>query len=231
MMAGTALVTGGTGGLGTAVVAALRSAGWRVVAPARHPTGALPEGDPVGSGGDLVSVRADLTDEAAVAEVVRLAVAAPDRPLGAVVNLLGGFASGGRVHETPVADFEAVLRVNLRPLYLVCHAALPHLRAAGGGAVVCVSSRAVRRPFPGAAGYLTAKTAVLAFADALHAEYDRDGIRVSTLLPGVIDTPTNRAGQPDADRAGWVSPEVIARTVTFLCSTDSAAVRGAHIPV
>ena len=66
----------------------------------------------------------------------------------AVVNLVGGFALGGRVHETPIEDFEAQLRLNLRPTYLVCQAALPHLQAAGGGAIVCVSSRAALRAVP-----------------------------------------------------------------------------------
>lgn len=59
---------------------------------------------------------------------------------------------GGRVHETPVDDFEEGLRLNLRPTYLVSHAAIPHMLAAGGGAIVCVSSRAAVRPFSGAAG-------------------------------------------------------------------------------
>ena len=82
---------------------------------------------------------------------------------------------GGRVHETPVEDFEAQLRLNLRPTYLVCQAAIPHLIAAGGGAIVCVSSRAALKPFAGAAGYIVAKAAVLAFVDVLAEEYRDDG--------------------------------------------------------
>lgn len=62
-------------------------------------------------------------------------------PLRALVNLVGGFAMGERLHETPVEDFEDQLRLNLRPTYLACRAALPDLQAAGGGASVCVSSR------------------------------------------------------------------------------------------
>ena len=103
------------------------------------------------------------------------------------------------MHETPVEDFEAQLRLNLRPTYLVCHAAIPHLQAAGGGAIVCVSSRAALKPFAGAAGYIVAKAAVLAFVDVLAAEYRDDGIRANAILPSVIDTPANRASMPDAD--------------------------------
>ncbi len=102
----------------------------------------------------MVAVQADVTDEVAVAGAIAVAAAEPATPLRAVVNLVGGFASGGRVHETPVADFEAQFRLNLRPAYLVTAAAVPHLIAAGGGAVVCVSSRSAVKPFSGAAGYI-----------------------------------------------------------------------------
>jgi NAD(P)-dependent dehydrogenase (short-subunit alcohol dehydrogenase family) len=226
-MPGTVLITGGTGGLGTAVTARFLDEGWRVVVPVhgdREPSGL--QGRPA-----LRLVPADLTDADSVAECVALAAAEPQAALSAVVNLVGGFAQGGRVHETPVEDFEAQLRLNLRPAYLVCHAAIPHLLAAGGGAIVCVSSRAALRPFPGAAGYVTSKAAVLAFVDALAAEYTGDGIRVNAILPSVIDTPANRAAQPGADHSRWVSPEQIAATVHFLCGPDSTAVGGAHIPV
>ena len=89
--------------------------------------------------------------------------------------------------------------------------------AAGGGAIVCVSARAALQPFPGAAGYITAKAAVLAFVDALDAEYRDDGIRANAILPSVIDTPANRASMPDADfdTLGHAR-EQIARVIRFL---------------
>ncbi|MGC1210616.1 MAG: SDR family oxidoreductase, partial [Micromonospora sp.] len=122
------LVTGGTGGLGGAVTAAFLKAGWRVVVPEREgaPT------QPAGSG--PVRLTADLLEPAGAAGAVELATADPAAPLRAVVNLVGGYASGGLVHETPVEEFERMLRINLRPTYLVTQAALPHLVAAGGGA-------------------------------------------------------------------------------------------------
>jgi len=170
-------------------------------------------------------------DPTAVAGVVAVAAAEPSAPLRAVVNLVGGFAAGGRVHETPVETFEAQLRLNLRPTYLVTAAVLPYLLEAGGGSVVCISTRAAVKPFSGAAGYITSKVALLGLVDALAAEYRDDRIRVNALLPSVIDTPGNRAGQPDADFSKWVPPEQIAEAIAFLCSDASAATSGAHIPV
>jgi NAD(P)-dependent dehydrogenase (short-subunit alcohol dehydrogenase family) len=219
----TAIVTGGTGGLGTAVTDALLDDGWRVVVP----WVAERELERVARRDGLELIRADLMDAAAARTV---AEAAGDTTR-AVVNLVGGFAQGGRIHETPVEDFEAQLRLNLRPAYLVTAAALPTMLAAGDGAVVCTSSRAALRPWPGAAGYITAKAAVLAFADALDAEYSRDGIRVNAILPSTIDTPANRAAMPDADHGSWVAPAAIAKVIRFLCSVDAAPTSGAHVPV
>ena len=175
----------------------------------------------------LATIEADLFDRDAVASVI----AAAPAPLRALVNLVGGFASGGRVHETPIEDFERQFKLNLRPTYLLCAAALPPMIEAGGGSIVCVSTRAAVRPFAGAAGYITSKAAVLAFVDALAVEYTKDGVRTNAILPSVIDTPGNRAAEPDADHSRWVAPEEIARVIRFLCSEDAAPTSGAHIPV
>lgn len=222
----TVLITGGSGGLGAPVTRAFLHAGWRVVVPIFDPA----EEDRMPGDAGLQLVRADLFDEASVKEVVD-AAAAPDAPLRAVVNLVGGFAAGGRVHETPVAEFEEQFRLNLRPTYLVSAAAIPHLQNTGGGAIACVSTRAALRPFPGAAGYIASKAAVLAFVDALAAEYRDDDIRVNAILPSVIDTPGNRAAHPDEDHSRWVSPQQIADVLLFLCDDQSGVVSGAHVPV
>jgi NAD(P)-dependent dehydrogenase (short-subunit alcohol dehydrogenase family) len=230
----TALVGGGTGGLGGAVTQALLDAGWRCVVPYRVAEEAEHQREAPAAqaaGERLALVQADLFEPSSVAHVVEVAQAEPQAPLGAVVNLVGGFDAGARVHETPIERFEAQFRVNLRPAYLLCAAALPGLLARGDGAIVCVSSRAALRPFAGAAGYIASKAAVLAFVDALAVEYTKDGIRSNAILPSVIDTPANRAAQPDADYAHWVSPDDIATVIAFLCSPGAAAISGAHVPV
>jgi NAD(P)-dependent dehydrogenase (short-subunit alcohol dehydrogenase family) len=222
-VARTALVTGGTGGLGAAVTHAFLDDGWRVVVP----WFAEEELQRVREHERLELVQADLTD----AHAVRAVAGAAGPELRAVANLVGGFDAPGRVHETPVEAFERQLRVNLRPTYLVCAAALPALLAAGTGAIVCVSSRAAVQPFPGAAGYVTAKAAVLALVDALDVEYRHDGIRTNAILPSTIDTPANRAAMPDADHDAWVAPEQIAAVILALCSDAGAVTSGAHVPV
>jgi NAD(P)-dependent dehydrogenase (short-subunit alcohol dehydrogenase family) len=168
----------------------------------------------------------------AVASVVSLAAAAgSEAPLAGVVNLVGGFAAGPRVHETPIEEFEQQFRLNLRPTYLVTAAALPHLISGGGGSIVCVSTRAALQPFSGAAGYISSKAAVIAFAQAVAVEYKKDGIRANAILPSVIDTPANRESMPKADHDKWPKPAEIAGTISWLLSDDSQLTSGAAIPV
>ncbi len=215
----TALITGGTGGLGVSVVEAFLEHGWRVVVPdiVAGPHERLPA--------EAETLQADLTDPDDVARVVRTAAADGERPLRAVANLVGGFKADQPVAETPLADFEALFALNLRPTYLVTQHALPALVDAGGGAIVCVSTNAVLQPFAGAAGYVASKAAVLAFARVVAKEHAAEGVRCNVIAPTMIDTPANRAAMPDAI-AKMVPPERIAKTIRFLCSDDSAALNG-----
>jgi NAD(P)-dependent dehydrogenase (short-subunit alcohol dehydrogenase family) len=218
------LVAGGTGALGRAVVTELLDSGyrcavtWVVEAERRRAEEEFGDRAPL--------IHADLLDPAAVAEAV-----ADVEDLEAVVNLVGGFATGGRVHETEQADFARILELNLTPAFNLAHAAMPHMIERGGGAFVGVSAQSIWRPFAGAAGYITAKSAVLAFIRALDAEYKGNGIRCNAILPSVIDTPANREATPDADFSKWVQPAAIAKVVRFLVSDDSRPTSGAAIPV
>jgi NAD(P)-dependent dehydrogenase (short-subunit alcohol dehydrogenase family) len=223
----TVLVTGGTGGLGAAVVARLLADDWRVVVPWI----AERELERVERVPGLELVQADLFDPEAVASVVATAAGEPSAPLRGVVNLVGGFAAGARVHETPIEEFETQFRLNLRPTYLVTQASLPHVLAAGGGSIVCVGTRAALRPFSGAAGYVSSKAAVIAFVKALAVEYRDDEVRANAILPSVIDTPGNRASMPNADFDRWVKPAEIAGVIAHLLSDDSKPTSGAAVPV
>jgi len=226
-MSYTAIITGGTGGLGSAVVERLLDDGWRVVVPwiVEHELSRIPERE------GLDVVQADLFDPDAVASVVAVASGAADAPLRGVVNLVGGFAAGGRVHETPIEEFEQQFRLNLRPTYLMVQATVPQLLSGEGGSIVCVGTRAALQPFPGAAGYISSKAGLIAFAQAVAAEYKNDGIRCNAVLPSVIDTPGNRASMPKADFERWVKPAQIAGVIAWLLSEDSSPTSGAAIPV
>jgi NAD(P)-dependent dehydrogenase (short-subunit alcohol dehydrogenase family) len=219
------LVAGGTGALGSAVVRDLLDAGydctvtWIVEKELERARAEL---------GDRASfVRADLIDPEGGADEAVAAVG----DLEAVVDLVGGFASGPLVHEGGWADFDRMLKLNLAPAVNLARAGIPRMLERGGGAFVAVSARTALRPFPGGSAYSTAKAAVLAFVQALDADYRKRGIRANAILPSVIDTPANRRDQPDADFSTWVQPADIAKVVRHLVSDDAAVTSGGAIPV
>ena len=219
------LIAGGTGALGSAVVRELLDSGYDcavtwIVEEERERTEAE-------FGDRATFVRADLVDPQGGAEEAVAAV----EDLEAVVDLVGGFFSGPLVHETTWEDFDRMLRLNVAPAFNLACAAMPRMLQRGGGSFVAVSARPALRPFAGAAAYVTGKAAVLAFVQALDADYRSKGIRANAILPSVIDTPANRAAEPDADHSKWVQPAEIARVVRFLVSDDSAVTSGAAIPV
>jgi NAD(P)-dependent dehydrogenase (short-subunit alcohol dehydrogenase family) len=196
------LVAGGTGALGSAVTRELVDAGYSCTVT--WVVDKELERARAAFGDAVGFIQADLLDPEGAAQAVG---AVPE--LEAVVDLVGGFG----------------------PAFNLARAAMPRLVERGGGSFVAVSARAALRPFGGAAAYITAKAAVLAFVQALDADYRSKGIRANAILPSVIDTPANRADQPDADYSKWVPPAEIARVVRFLVSDDSRVTSGAAIPV
>jgi NAD(P)-dependent dehydrogenase (short-subunit alcohol dehydrogenase family) len=110
-------------------------------------------------------------------------------------------------------------------------AELPHLRAAGGGAIVAIGAGAALRAPSGMAAYAASKAAVLRLVESTADETKREKIRVNAVLPGTIDTPQNRAAMPDADPSHWTTPREVAETIAFLLSDAASGITGAAVPV
>ncbi|MDQ2870456.1 MAG: SDR family NAD(P)-dependent oxidoreductase [Acidobacteriota bacterium] len=229
----TALVTGGTGGLGSAVVAAFLAEGARVAVPFRK-SGELErlrEERSLGAYAEALSgAMLDLTDETAVAAYAE-SVAEDRGGLDILVNTAGAFAGGKPVHETPWSVWQHQLDTNLKTAVIASKAAVPPMIRRGGGSIVNVSSRPAEDSGQGVGAYAASKRAILQLTDAMAAELVGFGITVNAILPSTIDTPANRRGNPGADYSKWVSPDEIARVILFLVGPDARIVSGAHLPV
>lgn len=227
-----AIVTGGAGALGSAVVRALLAAGAAVAVPYRHEgeLAALRQHLDLPAAAALSGAVVDLTAEAAV-QAYYGQVAAELGGIDMLVNVAGGFAGGRPVHEAGWAIWQEQLDLNLKTAVISCAAAVPHMIARGGGAIVNVSTRTATQPGANLAAYAAAKRAVLQLTEALAAELRDHDITANAILPSTIDTPANRRAAPNADHSRWVSPEAIARVVLFLVGPDARIISGAHVPV
>jgi len=223
-----AIVTGGTGTLGRALVRLLLARGTRVAVPWRNAEEWRSLRLEAG-GAPLLGIEASLADAAGAAAFVAEAVGHLGG-LDAVALVAGGWAGGASFEAAPADEFDRMLRTNLDTVAHVCRAALPHLRAQGGS-VVAVGSRAAETGGAGMAAYAVSKVAVHALVRVLALESSGHGVRFNAVLPGTIDTPANRRAMPNADRSKWTSPEAIAGVMAFLLSSESAPTTGALVPV
>jgi NAD(P)-dependent dehydrogenase (short-subunit alcohol dehydrogenase family) len=219
---GTAVLTGVTGGWGRAVLDRFVERGWNVAATHR---GDAPDDLPAA----VLAVEADLTDPESAERVV---AAAKERfgSVEALANIAGGFAAGGTVDQAPVDVWRSQMAINLDTAYHMTRAALVPMRAAGRGAIVYIGSSATERPFPGAAGYIVSKTALAGLMRAVDAEVRSEGIRANTVVVKIVDTPRNRAENPDADHSLWTTGAELATVIEWLCSEASAPLSGGMIP-
>lgn len=223
-----ALVTGATGNLGHACAEAFAAAGARRVL--------------TGGSAERLAARYRATDDTALAggldlasadDAARLIELALQRfgRIDILVNTVGGFAGGKKVHEDDLATWDAMHRLNLHSTLNACRAAIPSMIGQGGGRIVNVAARAALAGVAGLGAYGASKSAVIYLTQTLATELKDNGIGVNCVLPGTIDTPQNRRDMPKADASKWVQPAAIADAILFLASDAARAVSGAALPV
>lgn len=222
------VVTGAFGNLGMAVAHRFREQG-AVVAlldrgqpPARVGT-EFPAPHSVLGGVDLTSVASAGT----AMETVRTTLGAID----VLVNIAGGFR-WQTLEQGAVEGWDEMFSINLKTAVVSIKAALPQLLESPAGRIINVGAgAAARSAAAGMGAYTASKAGVHKLTESLAEELKDRGITVNAVLPGIIDTPRNRADMPNADFSRWVKPEAIAAVIAFLASEQAAAVTGALVPV
>ena len=219
----TALISGGTGGLGVAVVKAVVARG--AIVTVTYIVDAELEPARAAVGPDVTFVKADVRRETDVRAVIE---SLPQ--LDILIQLVGGFAMSSTV-ETLVGAFSDQLDINLLATFLLCKHALAKMTAGGYGRIVTIGSRTAAQPTARAAAYAASKAGVIAMTQAIADETRGTAITANCVLPSIIDTPANRRAIPGADPTHWVKPESLADVICFLASEAARDLRGAAVPV
>lgn len=213
-----AIVTGGTKGIGRAIAEALIHEGLSVCIAARKQS----EIDMAISelGGSTFGFVCDVRDY----EQVRALVAYAVKELGGLDILINNAGIGvfETVEETSPEDFRAVLETNLFGVFYCSHEAIPEMRRRGGGYIVNISSLAGANPHPRMAAYNASKFGLNGFSEALMQEVRHDGIKVSYIMPGSVNTEFG-GDSPSNEKSWQLTPQDIARVVVDLLHHDDRA--------
>lgn len=230
-MSKTIVITGGTGGLGTALVRRLIDKDYKLAITYLLPEEAqtFEEQFEVDEK-RLMLTRVDCTNAEAVNTYIKQ-VADQWGAIHGLCALVGGWAGGRDVEETDDVRFERMLDLNLRSAFYAVRAVIPHLKTAGWGRILLVGSRGAVDFFEAQAAFNIAKAGVAALAQSVATELDGTGVTANVLMPSVIDTPATRQSLPYADYVDWPTPDEIAAVAEFLISDESGVMNGALVPV
>jgi 3-oxoacyl-[acyl-carrier protein] reductase len=215
-----AIVTGGSRGIGRAIAAAFLRSGMHVAISGVNP-GHLQKAEAdlsraASGGARLLTFAADVRDHLAVESMID-ETAGRHGGLDVVVNN-AGIGWFGSVESQGHDDWRRVIDTNITGVFNCCKASIPHLRRRGGGWIINVSSLAGSHPFVGGASYCASKAALDVFSEALMQEVRQDGIRVSYVKPGSVNTDFTGSEDPRND---WkLRPEDVAQVVVDLVLHD-----------
>jgi NAD(P)-dependent dehydrogenase (short-subunit alcohol dehydrogenase family) len=225
-----AMITGASGNLGSATTRKFLDHGGKLALVDHAAERLLQEyGDNVPSPDLYLSPSVDLTDSSQLKPVVD-EILAKYGHVDVLVNITGGFHGGTPVHETSVDELKGMFELNVTTMFNSSHAVVPLMLERGAGSIINIGARSGLKGTSKQGAYAAAKSAVIRLTESMSAELKHNGIRVNCVLPGTIDTLSNREDMPQADFSRWVAAEAIADLILFLASEKSIAITGAAIP-
>jgi NAD(P)-dependent dehydrogenase (short-subunit alcohol dehydrogenase family) len=229
-----ALVTGGTSGIGRATAIAFGAAGAKVVFSGRREA----EGEETtafirDTGAECLFVRSDVSSEADVKTLVQQTIATYGK-LDCAFNNAGIDPPTKPLHEQSIEDFDKLMSINVRGLFLCMKYEIQQMLTQGSGAIVNNSSMGGLIAFPGVSPYIASKHAVMGLTRSAALDYAKQGIRINAVNPGLIATAMlDRLGGDSADDFASMVPmgrlgqaEEIAQAVVFLCSDAASYITG-----
>ncbi len=224
----TAIITGGTGALGSVVTRLFLEAGINVAMPVHS-------AKPIShqrheNEGTLLTVATDLTVESQVQSFVEQV----QNKFGSVdylTNLAGGYAGGNTIAQVSLEEWDAMMSVNLRTTFLMCREVLKIMVPAKWGRIVNIAAMPALNSGAKKGPYAISKRAVVSLTETIADEVKGSGITANAIAPSIILSDANKASMPSADFQKWVTPEEIADLILFLCSDKARSMNGNTIKI
>jgi 3-oxoacyl-[acyl-carrier protein] reductase len=238
-----AIITGGASGQGRATAVLFAQERARVVVGDINGNGAEETARLITrqEGGQAAAVKADVTKAEEVRNLVETALSRYGR-LDVLINNAGATLWKG-IEDTSEEEWDRILDINLKGVFLGCKFAIPAMRQCGGGSIVNIASGARLIGLPQHFAYCAAKAGVIHLTKSLALDHGRDNIRINCICPGAVLTPmlgevidlndsAQREQTAKQSALGRIAePEEIARVSLFLCSKDASFMTGAAVPV
>lgn len=227
MMTGiNALITGGDGELGTVVVKAFLAAGAKVATSYRREQSKVQPRRLK----SVLRIEADVTDERQVKVLFRK-VRKQFGGLDILINLVGGYIPSHKISEVSLEDWDRMMSLNLKSVFLCSREFLSHLSHRAYGRIISMSAMPALIPSAGRGPYAVSKSGIVILTKVLGEELKGSGITCNAIAPSIIITKANIQAMPREDANKWVPPEQIAATMLYLCSREAISINGLTIPM
>ena len=223
-----ALITGGTGALGHVVAERFLQEGGLVA------TSYLFEDELKRLSNDfrknVLIIRADVTDDEDVRALFHQVIAKL-KGVDILINIVGGFVPRANVKDVKTKDWDQMMEINLRSVFLCSREFLQRLGNADYGRIISISAMPVFKPVAGKAAYAVSKAGVLMLTRILGEELKGTGVTANAIAPSILKTGANIVLMPQEDSSRWVTPEEVAELMLLLCSDKGKSINGSCIPV
>lgn len=222
------LITGGTGQLGQVVVETFSLSGARIA------TSYLYEEElkylPDSLKKKVLVIPADVTNDLDVAKLFHRAI----KEFGSVdilINLVGGFIPKSSLEEISTKDWEYMMNINLKSMFLCCREFLKLAKGKSYGRIISMSAMPAINPTAGRGAYAASKAGVVTLTKVLGEELKGSGVTANAIAPSILKTKANMESMPAEDFSKWVEPEEIANTMIYLCTSNARSINGLTIPM
>lgn len=222
----TAIITGGTGALGSVVAAHFFAAGANIAIPFRRTSSNNLLPTEIRHSTDRVWMSE--TDISVEQQIIKFVMDVKSRfhSIDFLANIAGGFAGGNAIANVTLDEWDRMMNLNLRTAFLMSREVLKVMIPQNAGRIVNIAAMPAITGGANKGPYAVSKRGVITLTEAIAAEVKGKGITANAIAPSIILTEENRRSMPDADLSRWVTPEEIAEMILFLCSESGRTVNG-----